>query len=178
MKSRLIGSVVTALSLIITACSTDATARDVLPTIPTPTVPKGGSVQVEVFYMIGFENPSSPGVWNYAPKLTLVGPAAGASDAITRISFEIPGVGRIPSCNTLLVLNSGQRMDLFPELYGEFSFTIVPAAGTRATSDNASVVLTLKDSRGAETTVAVSGKIVAGGLPTTDTNASPGVTCL
>ncbi len=178
MKPRLIGSVVAALSLIITACSTDATAPDVLPTIPTPTVPKGGSVQISTFYMIEFKNPSEPGLWQYAPKLTLVGPDAGTSDAITRISFEIPGVGRIPSCNTLLVLNPGQRVDLFPEIWGEYSFTIVPAAGTRATSDNASVVLTLKDSRGAETTVAVSGKIVAGGLPTTDTYDIPRVTCL
>ncbi len=189
MRSRLIGSVVTALGLIVTACSTDtsptapnipvAAPQSPAPQLPVPGVipplPTGGSVQVAAFRMIEFQYPSS-GRWHYAPQLTLVGPAEGLSDVITRITFEIPGLGRIPPCNAFLVLNSGQTMDLFTEIYGEYSFTI-DQTGSRATSDIASAVLTLKDSRGTETTLAFSGKIVAGALPTTYTGGRPPFIC-
>ncbi|MEO7521292.1 MAG: Ig-like domain-containing protein [Gemmatimonas sp.] len=159
----------------ITATVEGKSASVTLAVVPTPGV-EATILEVESFTMIEFQYPGATGRWFYAPQLRvrIRGNANGAS--ITRLDFTIPGLGSAPSCNTYIRFSGGSTVELFPEIYGDYPYTL-EQVGVRASGADARATLTLTDSNGKDRTLVLTGKIVAGSLPTTYTGGNPAWLC-
>jgi hypothetical protein len=165
--------------LILGLAASSGCQRALAPTSPTAVVPKatlafhptpsgsliGKAVDISVSFV---EFQYSPGTrWFYAPQIH-VDAGADSSQTLTSFGFSIPGLGpSVRYCGSV-PLPPGMEFDLFGELYGDYEFTI-DETGHRATGSSGTATIGLRDPKGVETSVEVSGPIVPGHLPTTYT---------
>ena len=118
---------------------------------------------VEEFAMIEYQYPSNPGHWYYAPHFKLRA-ASGRAVTLLGIEFLIPGIGGWRfSCGAVVSAEEGVAFN--GEVYGDWAFSL--GGGTeRASSDSASVNLTLLDEKNDVVTHTVFGHVFAGSQPT------------
>src|SRR5262245_6322645 len=100
------------LALSAAACTSSTTS----PTAVTSTavVPQRAGravVSADVLSFVMLELPYSNG-WAYAPQVRLAVPSGGIGVTVTRMEFDIPGLGRAPGCSASKRVNAGNWRDL------------------------------------------------------------------
>jgi hypothetical protein len=133
----------------------------------------GSMLEVESFTMIEFQYPSAPDFWFYAPQLRVRANSGGSGVAITRMEFDIPGLGAAPPCNTDIRVDAGAPIDLFREIYGDYHIVFHAHDGHRATGGDATAFIATATRAGTKHTAVVKGVIVPGTLPTTYSGGNP-----
>ncbi len=130
---------------------------------------------IESFRMVEFQYPGYAD-WFYAPQIRLRETRGASGAVMTKLEFVIPGLLAAPPCNASVPVGSGQTIDLFQEIYGDYQYTI-SATGVRASGADATAIMTVTDGRGRNTKLVVTGPVVPGALPTTYTGGNPAWTC-
>ena len=102
--------------------------------------------------------------WEYAPQLVLRDDSARGGSALIAANFEVPGLGRAPSCSMVRLVGAAP-VEIFHEMYGDFELTI--GSGLRASAGDAVARLTIRTADGTAATLELHGPIVPGSWPTT-----------
>jgi hypothetical protein len=131
---------------------------------------------VDSFRMIEFTYPLATDYWHYAPQVRVRVSGNAGQATITRMEFSIPGLGAAPPCNSGVRFSSGEQLDLFKEIYGDYQYSIT-AHTTRSTGNEATLTVTITDSQGTDRRLVVKGPIVPGALPETYTGGNPAFQC-
>ena len=137
---------------------------------------RAGTLNVESFVVVEFEYPGRPG-WFYAPQMRVSSPADGGGVIVTEMDLRVPGLGPAPPfIGVCKPVPSGSIVDLIPEVYGDYEYTI-DQSGVRAVAGDATLVITFRDGLGTVTTLNVRGPVVPGELPKTHSSGPPGPFC-
>jgi hypothetical protein len=131
---------------------------------------------VDSFSIIEFTYPTATNFWYYAPQVRVRVSGDAGEATISRMEFDIPGLGAMPPCNSGFRLNKGEQLDLFTEVYGDYAY-ILTAFATRSTGSDATLTVTVTDSQGTDRRVVVKGRIVPGKLPETYSGGTPVFQC-
>jgi len=110
--------------------------------------------------------------WYYAPSIVLRDTSATGGSAVIRSNFELPDSPPTPECATEREIPRVGR-ELFPEAQGAYGWTIGSSIGVLPLSGQAIVHLTVRTGAGTAVTVAVTGPIVVGTIPTTYSDDPP-----
>ena len=160
------------------ACSanTDVGTYPVTYLPASPARASSAVLTVDSFSIIEFTYPTATNFWYYAPKVQVHVSGDAGQATISRMEFDIPGLGAAPPCNSGFRLNKGEQLELFTEIYGDYSYMLT-AFETRSTGGDATLTVTVTDSQGTDRRLVVKGRIVPGALPETYTGGSPAFQC-
>jgi hypothetical protein len=110
--------------------------------------------------------------WYYTPTIALRDTSAAGGSAVIRTSFELPDAAPTPECATEREIPRAGR-ELFPEAQGAYGWTIGSSIGVLPLSGQAIVHLTVRTGAGTAVTMAVTGPIVVGTIPSTYSDDPP-----
>ena len=142
--------------------------------VPRPVVAGvSDALVVENFLMI--EIRASDTYWFYAPQFQ-VRAAPGRTLRLLQIDFMLTALGAVPpwSCGANIYERS---VELNGEVYGDWALSIWGPPGVRVGSGNIEARITFVDDKSVRATLVVSGKVVAGSMPSTYTGGNLGGAC-